>query len=129
VLCLGNNALIGLIAIGVKRGLFAVHFRNPDSTGFCGQYSVSPFLGKSLSWHIREVSIQGANPEALDWNARFSSESQFTTAFALTQMDPVGGLVTGTLDACFLDKGFQQDRAITIDLLPMAGKQPGHSCH
>ncbi len=37
------------------------------------------------------------------WYALFSSGSQFTTAFGLTKVDPIGSLVAGTLKTWLLN--------------------------
>jgi hypothetical protein len=44
----------------------------------------------------------------------------------LSQIDPVGGLVTGTEKPLFLHEGLQQNRAIAIDRLPMIGEGSGY---
>ena len=67
---------------------------------------------------IFEAFSQGIQPYVLDGDALLAGWAELAPPLGLSYMEPVGRPVTGARETVFFDKGFQQQRAVAIALLP-----------
>ena len=74
---------------------------------------------------IFEVFSQGIQPYVLDGDALLAGWAELAAPLGLADMNPVGRPVTGARETVFFDKGFQQQRAVAIAVLPVPRKLPG----
>ena len=74
---------------------------------------------------IFEAFSQGIQPYVLDGNALLAGWAELAAPLGLADMNPVGRPVTGAREAVLFDKGFQQQRAVAIAVLPVPRKLPG----
>ena len=89
----------------------------PDS--MIGMVNIRPTrLRKLPDQPIFEAFSQGIQPYVLDGDALLAGWAELAPPLGLSYMEPVGRPVTGARETVFFDKGFQQQRAVAIALLP-----------
>ena len=89
----------------------------PDS--MIGMVNIRPTrLRKLPDQPIFEAFFQGIQPYVLDGDALLAGWAELAPPLGLSYMEPVGRPVTGARETVFFDKGFQQQRAVAIALLP-----------
>ena len=64
-------------------------------------------------------------PDVLDWYSVLVGHVELAASSGLTDLDPVGGLVTGAAVALSLDEGLKKDGAIAVALLPVVRELSG----
>ena len=95
----------------------------PDS--MIGMVNIRPTrLRKLPDQPIFEAFFQGIQPYVLDGDALLAGWAELAPPLGLSYMEPVGRPVTRAGEAVFFDKGFQQQRAVAIAVLPVPRKLP-----
>ena len=68
--------------------------------------------------------MQGMEPDILDRQDRLGRGAFLAASGGLTDLDPVGGLVTGAAMTGSLDKGFEEHGAVAVARQPVVGQLP-----
>lgn len=71
-----------------------------------------------------EVPDEGMEPDGLFRELRLVLDIELAPALGLTEVDPVRRLVAGSTKARGLDEGLDQDRMISVALLPVVSEPP-----
>ena len=74
---------------------------------------------------LTKVFVKGIEEDIFDGECVAVVAIKFSAALGLSDMDPIGRLVTGSAEAGLFDKGFEQDGLIAIAGLPVLRQAPG----
>ena len=55
----------------------------------------------------------------------FTGEPELPATLSLSEIDPVSGTITGTVETVFFDKGFQQDGVYAVLSFPVGWQRSG----
>ena len=67
------------------------------------------------------VRAEGFDEDVLDGLVVLVASIEFPAALSLAEMDPVGGVIAGALEARGLAESLEQDGADAVALVPVAG--------
>ena len=81
---------------------------------------------KSTSQLVFEFSLQGISPYVLNRDTLLTRWAELPAPLGLSKVMPVSGPITGADKAVFFDKSFQQQRTITIAMLPILRQLPSN---
>ena len=68
---------------------------------------------------LAEVRVQRIEPDLFQGTGLAVLLLEFAAALSLADANPVGRLVRGAFEARAFDEAFQQDRSVTIALVPI----------
>ena len=75
-----------------------------------------------------EVSLERIEPDVLFGQSALVVNVEFAAALGFTDVGPVGGTVAGAGEAIRLDKGLQEQRAVTVARQPVARQPAAAAC-
>jgi len=76
---------------------------------------------------LPEVFAQGIEKYGLNRSRILVVGVPFASSFSKTDLNPVRGLIAGTLKPEGINKGFQKNKGVIIEPLPIPGHHLGHS--
>ena len=79
--------------------------------------------GGLLGEELAEAGSERVDPDALQRKGAGVSRVKLPSSLRGADADPVGGLVTGTLETLLLDEGLQQDGSVAVAVLPIKREQ------